>query len=462
MQIEKMTEKEIAEEIAKIYNSKDYDEETSNRLDELLLAIERIKKEVNFHFRKDISIAHIQNFAKIVNSLSKDSYVLDDSNVSVTEWPDECHSLSELKKRLAINLFFISTPTYQNLEYCIQFKKSLPDMQITLQLLSLQRNFAECKANQWNYKLILGMTNSFILSNSSIKSYLHFSNYQFNGIIFGDEWEPTYIDELRLLHFGVGFLIDHPQNGKFKTLVKYLILGFACRCRYIALWSCLIDQLSFPGLTNIEKEVFFGIASWLLQNLKHPNIFHISVEPNAVNTTIDIENRGAEDNTTRIKIYYGLEFSNECHVLRLDLPHKGEAKLHINIDSTDEKSKHIYLTEENVDDHIFDGLCDSLTNFNYEGSCFYSSPKDIEQKLFHAIKYFNAMINFCPYLQAYLLGVSNLIDGLEENPIVINTRNTLKELLAEFNIPCEQMLDDELFECSDMLLEENFKDLMLF
>ena len=457
-----MTEKEIAEEIAEIYKSKEHNDEMFNRLDDLLLAMERIKKDVNFHFQKDVSIAQIQNFAKIVNSLSKDSYVLDDSNVSIVEWPDECHSLNDLKKNLAINLFFISTPKYQNLEYCIQLKKCLPDMQISLQLLSLQRSFAECKANQWNYKLILSMTNSFILSNSLIKSHLHFSNYKLNGIEFGDEWEPTYIDELRLLHFGVDFLINHPQKSKFKTLVKYLILGFACRCRHIALWSCLIDQLSFPGLTDIEKEVFFEIAGWLLQNLKRPNIFHISVEPNAVNTTKSIENRGAEDNTTRIKIYYGLEYSEECHVLRLDLPHKGEPQIHINIDSVGEQSRHVYLTEKNVDDHILDGFCDLLTNFNYEGSSFYTSSKDLEKKLIHAIKYFNAMINFCPYLNAYLLEVNTLIQGLDDNPVVINSRNTLKELLGEFSIPCEQMPDDELFEYADILLEEHFKDLMLF
>ena len=105
MQIEKMTEKEIAEEIAEIYKSKEHNDEMFNRLDHLLLAMERIKKDVNFHFQKDVSIAQIQNFAKIVNSLSKDSYVLDDSNVSIVEWPDECHSLNDLKKNLAINLF---------------------------------------------------------------------------------------------------------------------------------------------------------------------------------------------------------------------------------------------------------------------------------------------------------------------------------------------------------------------
>ena len=459
-----MTEKEIATEIAKIYSSEKHNEETSNRLHELLLAMERLKKEVHFHFQKDISIAHIQNFAKIVNSLSTDSYVLDSTNTSINEWPDECHSLSELKKNLAINLFFISTPKYQNLEYCTQFKKSLPDMQISLQLLSLQRSFAECKANQWNYSLIFGMTNSFILLNSLIGSHLYFRNYDLDGFKFGDKWAPnrTYIDELRLLHFGIDNFIRHPKKDKFATLVKYLILGFACQCRYLALWSCLIDQLSFPGLTDAEKKVFNKIAGWLLLNLENPNVFHISVESNAVNPTKSIEKRGAEDNTTRLKIYYGLEFSDECHVLRLDLPHKGESKLHINIDSTDGKSKHIYLTEDNVDDQIFDGLCDSLTNFNYEGSYFYSSPKDIEQKLFHAIKYFNAMINFCPYLRAYLLGVSHLIDGLEDNPIVINSRNVLKELLTEYGEPSENISDDELFEYADILLEQNFKDLMLF
>jgi hypothetical protein len=464
MQIDKMTEKEIEAEIAGIYNSKEHNDRKSNRLHELLLALERIKKEIHFHFQKNISIAQIQNFAKTVNSLSKDSYILDEVIDSITEWPDECCSLQELKQNLALNFFFISTPKYQNLEYCTQFRRSLPDMQISLQLFSLQRNFAECKENQWNYKLIFSMTNSFILSNTLIGSHLYFNNYNLSGFKFGDKWTPStiYIDELRLLHFGVDTFIRHPQKEKFETLVKYLILGFACQCRYTALWSCLLDQLSFPGLNDVEKNVFNKIAGWLLENLENPNVFHISVEPNAVNSTKDIENRGADDNTTRLKIYYGLEFSDECYVLRLDLPHKGEPKLHINIDSTGEKSKHIYLTDDNVDDHIFDGFCELLTNFNYEGSSFYSSPKDVEQKLFHAIKYFSAMINFCPYLKAYLLGVSHQIDGLESNPIVIKSRNVLKELLTKFDTPCEHISDGELFEYADILLEEHFKDLMLF
>lgn len=43
-------------------------------------------------------------------------------------------------------------------------------------------------------------------------------------------------------------------------------------------------------------------------------------------------NRCSDDNTTRMQLIFSLENNDDIYILRIDMPHKGEEKLHINME----------------------------------------------------------------------------------------------------------------------------------
>lgn len=464
-----MTLLEIREKRQKLMNTEGYDIHTWARLDELRYEEERILKRVHFHFKEVISVSQIQLFAKVFKCFMNGPYVLESRHLIQLVLPAECASVDELKvwagKASFVGLFFVTTPTYDALEYTTDFNKQIPDMRVSLDLQSAQENYQKIRDYthiEDSYPIVDSMISSYMLSNSSIGHNLFFEDYDLDGYRFHDKVAPniSYRDVMLRLRSTISIACESAENKNMCIYTKYQILDFAYQCRYLSFWSCLIDVMSFPGLSKEESEVLNKVAGWFLGNLTNPYVYHISCESGDLNQLKDISSRESCDNTTRIKIYL-TKADDRPFIVRFDLPHKGEPYVHLNIQQGD-NNEHYRLSEDVEDgrlDHVFDNLRESLSSFNFNGSFFYHSPVCKDRQIIGRMPEYTAMMNLSSYIEGLSLGVS--FDELPEK--VVNTlRNSiaiLKSIVCTEIDETDSLTLSDLYAYADMMLEKELKEI---
>ena len=106
-------------------------------------------KRFHFHFDEHLSVSQIQLFAKVFKCFINGPYVLEDRHLVQLVLPQECKDVDELKdisrKASFVDLFFVTTPDYKCLEYTTAYNKQIPDMWVSLDLLSLQDNYQKIR-----------------------------------------------------------------------------------------------------------------------------------------------------------------------------------------------------------------------------------------------------------------------------------------------------------------------------
>lgn len=464
-----MTLEEIRKERKKLIEAEDFDIHTWEKMDELRLKEERLLKRIHFHFEENISVSQIQLFAKVFKCFINGPYVLECRHLSQLVLPNECKNVDELKnyagKASFVGLFFVSTPIYEALEYTTAFNKQIPDMRVSLDLQSAQEDYQKIRdfSNiEESYDLIDRMITSYMLSNSSIGHNLFFENYSLGGYRFQGKLAPniSYRDVLLRLRSTISIASDSTEDKNMATYAKYQILDFAYQCRYLSFWSCLIDVMSFPGLSQEESEVLNNVAGWFLGNLTNPYVYHISCESSFLNKQKPIADRESCDNTTRFKIYL-TKADDEPLLVRFDLPHKGESYVHLNIQQGG-KNVHYRLSddvEDNRFDHVFDNLCESLTAFNFNGSFLYHSPESQDSRIIKRMLEYTAMMNLATYMVGLSFGVSfdelppriccSLLYSIQTLRGVVNTEIGGSD---ELSLP-------EVYMYADMILEKELKSI---
>lgn len=463
-----MTLEEIQTELIKLMLKKSYSKEDFERMDYLRKEEERIKKRFHFHFDQHLSVSQIQLFAKVFKCLINGPYVLEERHLVQMVLPQECKDVDELKdiarKASFIDLFFVTTLDYDSLEYTTAYNQQIPDMWVSLDLLSLQNDYQkirEFSTQEDIYALIDRMITSYTLSNSSIGYHLFIRKYDLGGYSFRNKFAPdiAHVDILRRLRASIFFVDQQNEDKYLPVFAKYQILNFAYQCRYLSFWSCLIDVMSFPGLLKDEYEILNKIAGWFLENLTNPFIYHISCESNPLNASVNVENRESNDNTTRIKVY--LTKNDDVPIfVRFDLPHKGEPYVHLNIEKGEENIHHRLSpdVEDGRFDHIFDNLCEALKTFNFNGSFFYHSSSGKDREIIKRILEFTAMMNLASYVEGIHLGITfdDLPVSIEfmvnESIKIINkiVKNDLEDV--------EKMSLPDLYCYADMILEKELNE----
>ena len=463
-----MTLEEIQNEIRKLMLKKSNSKEDYERMDYLRMEGERIKKRVHFHFDEHLSVSQIQLFAKVFKCFINGPYVLEDRHLVQLVLPQECKDVDELKdiaqKASFVGLFFVTTPDYKCLEYTTAFNTQIPDMWVSLDLLTLQDNYQKIRdfsTQQDIYALVDSMVTSYTLSNSSIGQHLFFGKYDLGGYRFRDKVAPNIanIDILRRLRSLIYIACEKKEDKSLSVFAKYQILDFAYQCRYLSFWSCLIDVMSFPGLSKDEYEILNKIAGWFLKNLTNPFVYHISCESNPLNETVKVDKRESDDNTNRIKVY--ITKNDDVPILvRFDLPHKGVPYVHLNIQKGEENI-HYRLSSDVEDgrlDHVFDNLCESLKSFNFNGSFFYHSPSGKDREIIMRMPEYTAMMNLASYVEGIHLGI--MIEDLPFSIEYIVNQSTeiIKKIVKDDLVVIENMSLPDLYYYADMILEKELNE----
>lgn len=104
---------------------------------------------------------------------------------------------------------------------------------------------------------------------------------------------------------------------KHKTDILKLILILICIYKSYEYEQCIQEYAKL--LINLIQEVMFC-----------GEIFKIYIQMKDFKTNIPISERGSDDATTRFSVIFSTS-NHDIYLLRIDLPHKGEEKFHLNL-----------------------------------------------------------------------------------------------------------------------------------
>lgn len=165
---------------------------------------------------------------------------------------------------------------------------------------------------------------------SNIKGPIEYYNLLSTDILFKDESEKKIFLNIDL----------------FK--VKFLFLSNL-------FFLSLVEMYEKEEISSV-KEAVKSLISILYQKFLVYDILHIVLEPQPVNKE-EISKRGRTSATTRISCL--LSDSYKCYWFRIDLPHKGQKRFHLNmeeldqygniLDSLTKQEKHIQISEMEIE-----------------------------------------------------------------------------------------------------------------
>ena len=403
---------------------------------------------MHFSFTQDLSYAQIQLFAKIVKCMLRDEYSPENEYLlGEIILPEKLKSLSDLREFCQQNnndeKFYISTPSHPNMEYGLQWSRQISNLDVSLHLRVLQLSFNEFKyKNDTTLNIADSMLTAFIFINNGISSYFFYKASD-NGVFNWEEkYKPCYfnIDKLRQFRSQIALCETKYVEKKelLKDSTKGIIMNFTYQCGFLCFWCCLLDVLTCPCCTDEEKEVLGNLAQYILENYSNIYVYNIVVEADCVHNSVQVEQRGSVDNTTRVKLYF-TDIDDNPILLRLDLPHIDCPYVHINIESEHENI-HVPLSKETDDgryDHVYDELQQALLQYNFNATDYYHSPCAKDKEILQDMCYRTAILDYsiCAYCYALIGNASKICYA----PEIICARAKLEELLK-----CDFIEEDEL------------------
>lgn len=404
---------------------------------------------MHFSFTQDLSYAQIQLFAKIVKCMLRDEYSPENEYLlGEIILPENLKSLSDLQALCLQNSsdenFYISTPSHPNMEYERQWARQISNLDISINLSKLQLDFNKFKyQNDTTSNIADSMLTAFICINNGISSYFFYKASD-NGVFDWEEkYKPCYfnIDKLRQFRSQIALCETKYVEKKelLKDSTKGIIMNFTYQCGFLCFWCCLLDVVTCPCCTDEEKEVLGNLAQYILENYSNIYVYNIVVEADCVHNSVQVEQRGSVDNTTRVKLYF-TDIDDNPILLRLDLPHIDCPYVHINIESEHENI-HVPLSKETDDgryDHVFDELRDALLQYNFNATDYYHSPVAKDKEIMRDMRYRTAILNYSICAFNYAL-IGNASTSCYAPPDIISARAILEGLLK-----CETIKQEEL------------------
>lgn len=434
----------------------------------------------------DATIPQIQVMASIIKDMVNDQFNIKNKElldfIPLPKINDNWEDLYTFCKSQKDKQYFkIKSEIFKTTTYAINNNESsLPNHVIYLYLFALQNIFEKLETKDFKTSetdeiasLTDSLINTFIFINNEISFYFFNLYYDNDDFDYTPQCRPCLInlDWLKDLR-GFGYLITSEipklHKDKFETVYKVRMQELACQCRYLSFWACLLQIISCPSLPKTVHSSFYHLANCLLKKIQNAFVHHIIVEQTPLNDKVEVSDRGANDNTTRIKVFFTFEDGKPL-VARLDLPHKGVPYLHINVESEEgevSSLNHCKLSIASYENNILKPLEESLMTFNYSAITFDKAIPDIDKKMLHKVKVERALFGVSSIIWGSLLftpiyraekkkynwdKIHKLHLSLEAQDYIEECRNILKEEIATYGFNDEDFND--IFELIFMSLE---------
>ncbi|WP_319505535.1 hypothetical protein [Bacteroides graminisolvens] len=362
--------------------------------------------------RVNANIAQIQVLAAVVRKMVQDEYHDGNSHLLVSlplprDYSDWNALNNYCKTQNNAICFKILSELFGSSSYiCNSGDHSQPRADVYLQLSVLQDAFAqlenlklETSSETDICKITQQLTTSYMFLNNGIGDFFYNLVYENGTFDWSYKLHPDYInlDWLRELNGSGIFVADSENKRRLQKVFKTRLEEFACQCRFMAFWTCLLQIVTCPSLPKAMRSSFRDFASCLLHNFGSVYVHHIIVEQSSLNQSIIPKYRGSSDNTTRLKVYFTLENGHPL-LARFDLSHKGVPFLHINMEDENgavPEFNHCQLSLTEAEDNILKPLEDALMTFNYNGVEFKHAPTHFDKKMLHRITVERALFGAC-------------------------------------------------------------------
>ena len=190
-------------------------------------------------------------------------------------------------------------------------------------------------------------------------------------------------------------------------------------CAFVSFCSSLL-------IATLSDEKFhkslLDMMCFFLLNFHNAYIFRIEIPDAPLNENLNIEERGSEAHTTRMKRYL-YDTKRVPYVVRVDMPHKGsgdENKLHFNVESLDRESE---LNHKAIDCHnsnpsdLLDVMIENMRRISPGILNIKDSYKEDDKRMLEMMKGFNAYDDMC---MAYFYGMENQT-AIDEFNALMNT-----------------------------------------
>lgn len=410
----------------------------------------------------DANIAHIQVLAAVIRKMIQDEYHDGYSHLlaslplpkDYSDW-NVLNDYCKIQKR-AIH-FRILNELFESSDYiCSSSDHSQPRADIYLYLSVLQNTFTqleeinlETASPSYIHRLTQQLVNTYMFLNNDIGSFFFNLAYESETFNWNDKLHPGRInlDWFRELNDAGIFVANSENKKRFQKAFKTRLEELACQCRFMAFWACLLQIITCPSLSEDIRKSFCGFAFCLLQNFGSVYVHHIIIEQSFLNMSIKSEERGASDNTTRLKAYFTSEDGHPL-VARFDLSHKGVPYLHINMeDDTGEVSKfnHCRLSLTEVEDNVLKLLEDALMTFNYCGVEFKHAPTNFDKEMLHRVAVERALFGACAVeWSTVIFSYINEKESLEPYDWDNDHQGQLSAEAQSYIRECRAILDNEV------------------
>ena len=385
----------------------------------------------------------------------------------------------------------IKTKLYGDVVYeALHLNKVQPSVFLYTAIGSLQEVFNDVakisfeKRNISPYVLMQRFVGCFNMLNTSISQFYIQMAQETGTYDWTNKYSPCFFDREENLFFNmIAPHLNESDNPSFaEKCFKSLFLSYSCKCRYVTFFLCFLQLFSCPFVRRDYRFRFAFFADKLLSLKENVYIHHIFLEQSIVDTSVDVSDRGADANTTRLKIFFTFD-DGIPYLARLDLPHKGVKFLHINIEDengaitdinsfkkscslidenwTIEDLNHIKLSSGDVSTEIFQPLIDSFNLFDFMDSGVKTIHAEksldvdvlhrveIERKFFNVAKYFAYKLHLKSLAMHFGVNIDVINDGLE-SPIDFSQfeqdKNFLKEKLTNIDPDFSDASEEDVFE----------------
>lgn len=197
-------------------------------------------------------------------------------------------------------------------------------------------------------------------------------------------------------------------------------------CAFVSFCSSLlIATLS----DDRYQESLLDMLCFFLMNFHNAYIFRIEIPNTPLNDKLNIEERGSEDHTTRMKVYL-YDMNRVPYVVRVDMPHKGdgnENKLHFNVESLDGNS---VLNHKEIDCHhsdpvdLLEVMIENMRRISPGILNIKDSYKEDDKRMLELMKGFNSYDDLC---MAYFYNIDNQAAIEEYNKLMGADCKSVKE-----------------------------------
>ena len=423
---------------------------------------------VHFHFSKELTVAEIQLFVKVVKSMMEDQYSTSYADLVHFELPIEATTNEELQAICEKNLgyyIFVSTPQFNDLEYLSERSTQISNLDTNRFLSSIQSLYSDFKNNKTDLSFVETVDKllaAFICINTDLTFFFVTKADNDGSFSWDEKYGPCFFDRDRFVDVRGRICSLTMENIKGKidvhqmdVIAKCLLMSLLYQCGFLAFWCCLLDVTTFPGNTPQEEEVLGRLTDYLLKNYNNLFLYNLTVESSDIEGGDSINTRGSEGNTTRIKLYFTREDDSPV-LMRLDLPHKDCPFVHINIEEG-EDNIHVPISgmaNGNEYDHVFDSLSKALLWYDFNAADYYHSPVPIDKEIIKDMRFRTALFNYAPNVLFYLI-LGEIADS-ENHPFVIHARNTLMELLELEGVKRDELVDLSPYDLLELAYGELF------